>query len=381
MSNNFYLNEPVFDSRDIKSVKESVKNGWVSTAGNQIKIFENKLSKYTNSKYVLACINGTSGLHISLKVLGVKDGDEVIVPTLTFVASVNSIIYNNAKPIFMDCDKFFNIDVEKTIKFLNNNTYLKNNYSYNKKTKKRISAIIVVHVWGNAVNLNKLIKKCKKLNIKILEDATESLGTFYKDGKHTGTLGDIGVISFNGNKIITTGGGGAILTKKIKYYKKIDYLINQAKDNSLYFVHNEVGYNYRMTNLNASLGNSQLIKINNILKKKILIRSWYIKYLDPKNSKIAEVPNYSDNNNWLILITFIKNINIKKIIKYLILKKIHVRPIWKLNHNQKMFKNFENFEINNANIIINKSLCLPSSIKLKERDVKLISFTINNFLK
>ena len=381
MSNHFYLSEPSFDNKDIKAVKESIRSGWVSTAGKQISIFEDKLSKYTNSKYVLACVNGTSGLHISLKVLGVEEGDEVITPTLTFVASINSIIYNNANPVFMDCDKFFNIDSEKTIKFLENNTYIKNNHTYNKRTKKRISAIIIVHVWGNAVNLIKLLKKCKQLNIKVLEDASESLGTFYKNGKHTGTLGDIGIISFNGNKIITTGGGGAILTNQKKYYTKTKYLINQAKDDSLFFVHNEVGYNYRMPNLNASLGNSQINKLKNNLKKKILIKSWYVKYLDSKYSKISEVPNYSINNNWLIILILIKKISIKKIINKLILKKIHVRPVWKLNHQQKMFKHFENFEIDNAKIIINKSICLPSSIKLNEKDIKLISFIINDILK
>ena len=185
MSKFLALSEPYFDKDEIKNVTKVIKSSWVSTAGKEIGVFENLLSKYTNSKYAIACVNGTSALHISLKLAGVKKNDEIIIPTLTFVAPVNAIIYNNASPIFMDSDEFYNIDAKKTIEFIENNTVFKKGYSYNIRTKQRISAIIIVHVWGNAVDLNELIKVCEKANIKIIEDASESLGSFYKKLKKT----------------------------------------------------------------------------------------------------------------------------------------------------------------------------------------------------
>ena len=263
------LHEPKFNGNELKYLKDCIKSTWVSTSGKYINKFEKKILKYTKSKYAIACNSGTSSLHISLLVAGVKTNDEVIVPTLTFIAPINAVRYVNATPIFMDCDNHFNIDEKKTIKFIEKETYFKNGFTRNKSTNKIIKAIIVVHVFGNAANVFKLLKLCKKRNIKIIEDASESLGTFYKKNKkHTGTVGDIGCISFNGNKIITSGSGGMILTNKINYNKKIRYLIKQAKDDNLNFIHNEIGFNYAQTNLSAGLGLAQFENIKNILKKR-----------------------------------------------------------------------------------------------------------------
>ena len=207
---------PTLKGNEWKYVKECIDTEWVSSAGKYVDLFEQKISEYTGSKYAVACVNGTSAIQVSLRLAGVLPGDEVIVSTLTFIASVNAITYNNAKPIFLDADKYYNLDSEKTIEFIKNETVFKNGFTYNKKTNNKITAIIPVHVWGNACWLDELIELCNKQNIAIVEDACESLGTFYNVGKykgeHTGTIGKLGCLSFNGNKIITTGGGGMILT-------------------------------------------------------------------------------------------------------------------------------------------------------------------------
>ena len=276
MSKIISLHQPFFKGNEKKYLLKCLDSTWISTSGSLIKKFEEKIKKFTKTKYSTACINGTSALHICLKICGVKKDDEVIAPSITFIAPINAIKYCNAEPVFMDSDNFFNIDVDKVINFLNKNTYIKSNHCYNKITKKRISAIIIVHVWGNLVNLDSLILICKKKKIKIIEDASEALGSFYSKGKfknkHAGTIGDVGCLSFNGNKIITSGAGGMILTNKKSLSKNAEYLINQAKDNSKYYIHNEIGYNFRLTNLHSAIGLAQLEKINEILKiKKIFI--------------------------------------------------------------------------------------------------------------
>ena len=258
-------------SKTSNLIKKCLSSNWISTSGKFVSLFEKDISSYTNAKYVVACNSGSAALQVALRVAGVKKNDEVIVPTLTFVATVNSILYNQASPIFMDSDDYFNIDINKTIEFLEKNTVVKNGYCLNKKTKKKIKAIIPVYVWGNSIDLKKLKKIADKKKIKIIEDASEALGTFKLNGKtkkHAGLDGLVGCLSFNANKIITTGGGGAIITNNLKIAKKAFYLTTQAKSRSIEFIHNEIGYNYRLTSLPAVLGIAQLKEI----KKKIKIK-------------------------------------------------------------------------------------------------------------
>jgi len=370
------LHSPSINKDAIGYLRKCVKSGWVSTGGNLINQFEKKIENITGSKYAIACNSGTSALHLSLKLAGVKSKDEVIAPTLTFVASINAILYNSCSPIFMDSDNFYNIDVNKTIEFLKQNTIKKKNFSYNKKTKKRISAILVTHVWGNAANLNKLLKECKKRKINIVEDASESLGTRYKKNKkHTGTLGLLGALSFNANKIITTGSGGMILTNNSKLAKKARYLTTQAKDDPIYFVHNNVGYNYRMSNISAALGLSQLKQLNYFLKRKELIRDFYVSKISKiKNLELAKTPEYSKNNNWLNILKINKKFKYSRnqLINKMIQNNISVRPVWKLNHLQKPFKKFQHYKIKNAIKLVKSSLCLPSSPSLTQKELKKI---------
>jgi len=371
------LYHPSIPKNSIYYLKKCVNENYVSTSGNLIKQFEEKISRYTHSKYAVALNSGTSALHLALKVVGVEKQDEVIVPTLTFIATVNAVLYNNCSPIFMDCDDYYNMDVDKVLSFLDKETIFKKNFTYNKKTKKRIYAIIITHVWGNAANLLKLVKFCKKKNIKLIEDASESLGTFYKKNKsHTGTIGDVGVFSFNANKIITTGCGGMLLTNNKKYYKLTKYFSAQAKDDDIYFVHNNVGYNYRMTNISAALGIGQVNIIRKILDKKEKIKNLYIKYLKEKKwVHFFNGPNYSRNNNWMNVIQVDlkqKKTSLKKIINFFEKKGIQLRPAWNLNHKQKPFRSFESYKIKNAIKLYKNSLCIPSSSNLNSKDIKRI---------
>ena len=371
------LHEPIFKGNELKYLKKCLDSTWVSTSGYFIDKFENEVKKYTKSKYAIFCVNGTSGLHISLLVAGVGYGDEVIVPTITFIAPVNAIKYNGADPIFMDCDNFYNIDQYKTIEFLNSNTDFKNGYTVNKKTKKIIKAIIIVHAFGNAADFGKLNSLCKKRNIKLIEDASESLGSFYnKNNKHTGTIGDLGVISFNGNKIITAGAGGMILTNNNILNKKIRYLIKQAKDDTLNFIHNNIGYNYAQTNINAAIGLAQFESIAKILTlKKNIYEKYKINFDKFLNHNLVLTPNYSNNNHWLNVIR-INRKNKDYLIKKLISKNIYVRPIWYPNHLQKMYKNNQSYKITNATKLYDESVCLPSSYHLSDSDFIRVVKTI-----
>ena len=389
------LHEPLLAGNERKYIKNCLDQGWVSSAGKYVDIFEKKISKYTGAKYAVACINGTTALQVSLRLVGVKKNDEVIVPSITFIAPVNAISYNNAKPIFMDCDEYYTIDVNKTVDFINNETHtikqkkFGNNLSItvNNKTGNRITAIIVVHVFGNAANLDRLVDLCRRKNIALIEDAAESIGTFYSTSRykkrHTGTLGTIGCLSFNGNKIITTGGGGMILTNNQKIAKKAKYLITQAKDDPIYSVHNEVGYNFRLTNILAALGLAQLESLSKYIKKKKVIHERYkakinkIKYLS-----ISNTPYYAACNYWLNILEINKNLSKKKlskIIKYLFKKGIEVRPLWHPNHLQKKYKNCQNYKLDNINKIYLNRLCLPSSSQLTKKKQDFICKKLKNF--
>ena len=371
------LCEPNIIGNEINYLVQSIKNNQLAT-GNFIKKFENAIKNYTSSKYASSCVNATSALHISLRVLGIKKNNEVIVPTLTFIATINSVIYNSAVPIFMDADNYFNIDQKKCIHFLNNYTIFKNGFTYNKKTGRKIFAIIITHVWGNAALADELIEICKVMNIKILEDASESFGTKYTKGKfknkHTGTIGDMGCISFNGNKIITSAGGGMIITNNKKYYEKSKFLSNQAKLDDIYFKHSDVGYNYRLSNIHSAIGLAQFENIKKVLILKKNIHDFYCHEVDKINGlKILRTPNYSHNNNWMnILILNKYKLSKNKLLKIFIKNNIEVRPVWHLNHLHKMFKNYQSYKIYNAKKLLSNSLCLPSSSSLSIKEIKKI---------
>lgn len=372
------LSVPSIQGNEWKYIKECLDTEWVSSAGKYVDLFEQKIAEYTGSKYAVACVNGTAALHISLILAGVKPEDEVMVPTLTFISPINVVRYCNAYPVFMDADDFYNIDIEKTTQFIEEETIFKDVFTYNRKTNRKISAIIPVHIFGNAVDMEPLTKICKDRNIKIIEDATESLGTVYTKGKfagkHTGIIGDIGCLSFNGNKIITTGGGGMILTDNEDYAKKAKYLTMQAKDDGVRYVHNEIGYNYRLTNIQAALGVAQLEKLPEYLKIKKRNYQIYKKEIDQiRGLHLAKTPDYADNNHWMYAMQVNKEKYGKdreELMHYLSDNKIQTRPVWYLNHLQKTYKDSQNYNIENAIKLMENTLNIPCSVSLSDKEIK-----------
>jgi aminotransferase in exopolysaccharide biosynthesis len=374
------LSEPYFSGNEWKYIKECIDTGWVSSVGKYVNRFEEEIQKFTGSKYAVSCVNGTSALQVSLRIVGVTFDDEVIVPTLTFIAPINAVGYLGAKPIFMDCDEFYNINIEKTLEFIKNESLFRNGHTYNKKTQKRISAIIPVHVFGNAVYLEELVAICSERNIKIVEDAAESLGTLYKEGKfkrkHTGNVGDIGCLSFNGNKIITTGGGGMIITDSREYAQKARYLTTQAKEEGVDYIHNEIGYNFRLTNIQSALGIAQLEKLYDYKKEKKKNYQVYKKEIDKISGlHLAELPDYAENNHWMYALQIDKKIYGKdreELMNHLLKSKIHTRPVWYLNHLQKPYQYCQQYKIEKALKLLDITLNLPCSVNLTENQISKV---------
>ena len=257
----------------LENIKETIESGWVSTGGRFITEFEEKIANYVGVERAVSCQSGTAGLHLALEALDIGENDEVIVPTVTFIAAVNPVKYVGAEPVFMDCDDTLNMDMSKLEEFLENECDYIEGKVINKNTKKQIKAIVVVHVFGNPANMEKLMKIKEKYNLKIIEDATEALGSYFLKGKYAkkycGTIGDIGVYSFNANKIITTGGGGMVVSNNQKLLDKVAFLGVQAKTDPLYFIHDEIGYNYRMTNIQAAFGTDQIDRLEGFIENKI----------------------------------------------------------------------------------------------------------------
>jgi len=385
MSDYIPLSVPSLKGKEWQYVKECLDTEWVSSAGQYVDLFEKKIAEYTGSKYAIACLNGTAAIQVSLRLAGVNPGDEVIIPTLTFIASVNAASYNNASPIFIDSDNHYNLDVEKTIDFINNETLFNNGFTYNKVTNKKISAILPVHVWGNACLLKNLVDLCNERNIVIVEDASESLGTVYNDGKykgkHTGTIGKLGCLSFNGNKIITTGGGGMIFTDDEALAEKAKYLITQAKDDSVRYIHDEIGFNFRLTNIQAALGVAQLEQLPGILKRKKEIYDFYQSKIENiEGLSLSKVPDYANNNHWLNLLQIDNKVydeDREILMKRLEENGIQTRPVWKLNHEQKPYKHCQHYNIDNAKKLVKNSLCLPSSANITNKDLNKIVSQLN----
>ncbi len=380
MSEMIPLSIPSIRGNEWKYVKECLDTEWVSSVGKYVNQFEEDICNYTGGKYAIACMNGTAGLQIAMTLVGIEPGDEVIVPTVTFVAPINTIRYLAANPVFMDCDKYYNIDAEKTIQFISQETVFRDGFTYNKKTKKRIGVIIPVHVFGNPCDFEELIDVCLKRNIKVIEDASESLGSSYSQGKfagkHTGTIGDIGVYSFNGNKIITTGGGGMIVTDNVEYAEKAKYLTTQAKDDEVRFIHNEVGYNYRMTNVLAAIGVAQLEMLPEYIKLKKSNFQIYKKSIDKISGlTLVETPDYADANYWFYSLQVSKSGYGKdsdQLMEYLIKNEIQIRPLWYLNHLQKPFKKYQSYKIEKAYEMLEKTLNLPCSVNLTKVQIKKV---------
>ena len=383
------LSVPNLSMDILDNLKECLESGWVSTGGRFIPEFETKVKNYMKTKCAAGVQSGTAGLHMSLQVLGVQRDEEVFVPTLTFIAAVNPTTYLGASPIFIDCDDSLCMDPLKLEKFCSEECDFKEGVLVNKKTNKKIRALVVVHVFGNMADMEKIMDIAKKYNLKVLEDATEALGTYYTEGrykgKYAGTIGDIGVLSFNANKIITTGGGGMVVGDNEELVEKVRFLSSQAKKDTLYFIHDEIGYNYRMLNLQAALGTSQIDQLESFIETKIKNYKIYKEELEKiEGLEILPFVKGIRANHWFYSLKIDKEkygIGRDELLQKLVDAGIQTRPIWGLIHQQKPYSGCQSYEIEKALYYYDRILNLPCSSNLTEKEVYQVIEKIREFRK
>jgi len=383
------LSVPNLSMDILENLKECLESGWVSTGGRFIPEFETKVKNYMKTKFAAGVQSGTAGLHMSLQVLGVQRDEEVFVPTLTFIAAVNPTTYLGASPIFIDCDDSLCMDPLKLEKFCSEECDFREGVLVNKKTNKKIRALVIVHVFGNMADMEKIMDIAKKYNLRVLEDATEALGTYYTEGrykgKYAGTIGDIGVLSFNANKIITTGGGGMVVGDNEELVEKVRFLSSQAKKDTLYFIHDEIGYNYRMLNLQAALGTSQIDQLESFIETKIKNYEIYKEELEKiEGLEILPFVEGIRANHWFYSLKIDKEkygIGRDELLQKLVDAGIQTRPIWGLIHQQKPYSACQSYKIEKALYYYDRILNLPCSSNLTEKEVYQVIEKIKEFKK
>ena len=383
------LSVPNLSMDILDNLKECLESGWVSTGGRFIPEFETKVKNYMKTKCAAGVQSGTAGLHMSLQILGVQRDEEVFVPTLTFIAAVNPTTYLGASPIFIDCDDSLCMDPIKLEKFCSEECDFKEGVLVNKKTNKKIRALVIVHVFGNMADMEKIMDIAKRYNLKVLEDATEALGTYYTEGrykgKYAGTIGDIGVLSFNANKIITTGGGGMVVGDNEELVEKVRFLSSQAKKDTLYFIHDEIGYNYRMLNLQAALGTSQIDQLESFIETKIKNYNIYKEELEKiEGLEILPFVEGIRANHWFYSLKIDKEkygIGRDELLQKLVDAGIQTRPIWGLIHQQKPYSTCQSYEIEKALYYYDRILNLPCSSNLTEKEAYQVIEKIREFRK
>ena len=370
------LSVPNLKGNELAYVTEAVKTEWVSTAGPYIADFEKKIAEYVHAPAAAACQSGTAGLHLALMALGVKEGDEVIVPSLTFIAAVNPVRYLGAEPIFMDCDESLTMDADKLSLFCEKECEFDGESLFSKKTGRRISAVVVVHVFGNLADMGRIMSIAGTYRLKVLEDATEALGSYYQEGRYkgmyAGMIGDMGVYSFNGNKIITTGGGGMVVSKDTELTERCRFLSTQAKKDALYFVHEEIGFNYRMTNLQAALGLAQLEQLERFIETK---QRNYLRYIQGGISLLPFKKGIR-SNSWFY--SYLSE-NRDGLIRFLEEHHVQSRPIWKLIHTLEPYKDCHAYRIERAAWYYERVVNLPCSSNLAEEDVDRVIRLIREY--
>lgn len=379
------LHAPVFNGNEKAYLNEIIDSTYVSSVGKFVDQFENEIAKYTKATKAVACVNGTSALHLALKLSGVEPGDEVITQPLTFIATANAINYCGALPVFLDVDiDTMGLSPKNLETWLEQNSdFKKNNFDsgtqkteretkpqlYNKLSGRRIAACVPMHTFGHPCRIDEIVKVCDKYNIPVVEDAAESVGSFYKQ-RHTGTFGTIGVLSFNGNKIITTGGGGMLLFNDGILAKHAKHLTTQAKvPHAWEFDHDEVGYNYRMPNLNAAIGLAQLEQLPLFLDSKRVITKKYNKFFSASqfwDIKFICEPSHAQSNYWLNCILLDNKKERDNFLKYANENGVMVRPAWQLMNKLKMFKDCQTDHLINAKELSDRLVNIPSSAKSEQ---------------
>jgi len=370
MSKKIYLSSPHMSDEgyEMQYIKEAFDTNWIAPLGANVTGFENELAAKIGVKHAAALISGTAAIHMALKAAGVETGDIVFCQSLTFAGTCNPIIYQNAIPVFIDSDyETWNMnpdDLEKAFKKYPN-----------------VKAVIVVHLYGLAADMDRIVELCKKHNVTLIEDAAESLGTTYK-GKYTGTIGDYGVFSFNGNKIITTSGGGMLVSNNGERIEKVRFWSTQARDKARHYQHSELGYNYRMSNIVAGIGRGQLKVLDQRIQKKKYIFEFYKRELGQLDGvNFMPINDWNEPNYWLTCITVSGRVKPLDIILRLEEENIESRPIWKPMHLQPYYEKFDFIGSNVSDDIFENGVCLPSDTKMTDDDLDRVCSIIKGLWK
>ena len=381
------LSVPVLSGLEAEYTREALESGWVSTGGPFITRLEDAVREVTGARNAVACVNGTAALQVALRLAGVRAGDEVIVPTLTFIATVNAVDYLGAHPVFVDCDEFMNIDPGAVASFLAEECAMDGDAVVDRETRRRVAAIVPVHVFGNPCDLAPLLDTATRYGLPVIEDAAESLGSSWTEGplagRHTGTRGLFGALSFNANKIVTTGGGGMILTEDDRLAEHARYLTTTAKDDAMRFVHNEVGYNFRITNLNAAVGVAQMETLAaRIEAKKRNYQLYEAVLAGVRGVQLLGVPERTSPNYWfysLLVEPTEYGRDRESLMLALDAEGIQTRPVWHLNHWQRPYQGERAYRIERAVWFWERVLNLPCTSNLTESDVSRVADAIRRF--
>ncbi len=360
------LHSPHFGGNEKKYVNEVIDSTFVSSVGEFVKLFEVRIEEFTGSKHAIAMVNGTSALHIALILAGVSTGNEVLSQALTFIATANAIHYVGAKPVFIDVDMdTMGMSPKALNLFLQNNAVKRaDGFTYNNKTGKKISACVPMHTFGLPLRIDEIQEICFQWNIALIEDAAESIGSYYK-GKHTGTFGKVGIFSFNGNKTITCGGGGIIITDDEVLAKKAKHLTTQAKlSHPWRFTHDEIGYNYRMPNLNAALACAQLEELPGFVQNKRELALQYQDFFKSMNISCAKEIDDARANYWLNAIILKDTKEMESFLLKTNDEKVMTRPIWDLMNTLPMFSGCEHDGLANSKWLGDRVVNIPSSVRL-----------------
>lgn len=387
MSRFIPLSIPNFEGNEKKYVDDALEQGWVSTGGAYIAQLEEMLARYLHTGNVAACQSGTSALHLSLIEAGVKPGDVVLVPPLTFIAAVNPVRYQFARPVFIDCDDSFCMDPVKLSRFCEEECEFSGGELQYKK--KSVKAVVVVHVFGNMADMESIMDVAERYGLKVIEDATEALGTYYTEGryagKYAGTIGDFGAFSFNGNKIITTGGGGAVTAKEERVTDHMRYLSTQAKDDPHYYIHHEVGYNYRMTNLQAALGVAQMEELPEFVRRKQSNYEAYQREFD--GFEFAELMPFREgirSNKWFYSLRIHRDkitASMREIITALEREGIQTRAIWGLINEQKPYEEEITYQLEKAPYYAARILNIPSGTQITRDEIRFVADKVKRLLE
>lgn len=359
------LHEPKFIGNEKKYLNDCIDSTYVSSVGKYVDTFEKEFALRVGSKYAIATVNGTAALHIALLLADVKSGDEVITQPLTFIATCNAISYIGAKPIFVDVDlDTLGLSPKSLKEFLESNCEIIDNQCINKTTGKTIKACVPMHTFGHSCKIEEIKEICDTWHVELVEDAAESLGSYYKD-KHTGTFGKLAAFSFNGNKIITSGGGGVIVTDDEALAKRAKHLTTTAKIPHPYeYVHDEIGYNYRMPNLNAALLVAQLEQLDKFLVSKRELACGYEEFFESSDIKFIKEPKDSQSNYWLQAVMLEDEDQRNEFLEFTNSKGVMTRPIWRLMNELEMFKDCQSTTLDNSKYLEERVVNIPSSVRI-----------------